>query len=65
MQVRYQLRHRPVRPVRGNELSLHQPQVSDEIETRSADARGCAQLLVVRSGATGSDGQSSQSRSRP
>ena len=36
MQVRYQLRHRPGRPIRGNETSLHQPVPAYEIEGASA-----------------------------
>lgn len=65
MQVRYQLRHRPVRPVRGNETSLHQPVPANEIEGDSGDATRFVQLLAARSGATGSAGQSDQSRSSP
>src|SRR5215213_8037985 len=65
MQVRYQLRHRPVRPVRGNELSLHQPPPAEEIERPSTSGCPDGQLFAARSGATGSAGQSDQSRSRP
>src|SRR5687767_15921685 len=65
MQVRYQLRHRPVRPIPGNELSLHQPQPAEEIEGPSLSGCSDDQLFAARSGATGSAGQSAQSRSSP
>ena len=65
MQVRYQLRHRPVHPVRGNETSLHQPVPANEIEGASGEVRRSVQLLAASNGATGSAGQSAQSRSSP
>ena len=64
MQVRYQLRHRPVRPVRGNVSSLHQLPPSEEIERGSA-SNASAQLPVASSGATGTTGQSRHRRSSP